>query len=332
MNFMRRRRAAVSDDRSSVVQETIASLAKPPGTPAIARTVALAEPDRTMPSESARRAFDAMFEIAYQDARSFYENAQQALKDEPALPANEWKRGINPPKPVSANVKAAAWRCVCEGGEVPTELFAEKGFSRYGREAAGDLDLLHAFRLLRITGGPSLRWDTPFAAMFDKYRETGHPTPLELQAAAEDVGFSRRDILVSLPARTPWSTDDTWPWVAALLPEFVEVIVDGQENRRSRLDKYYNAIGTLPTLPDAMRQLLLEHAVSGQKAHRSLAKSAMAGDKDLVTTVSDLLESRKYEERGEVAYWLADLGADEAAEALQKPRQRRNTTTQRVRS
>jgi hypothetical protein len=309
--------AACLDDRSAAVREAIADLTKAQEAPAAEFDVDLPEPDRAPPGDAARAAYEEMFERAYEAEQARYQHAQQWLKDNPKSPGYSWARK-GPPKRAPRELVEAGWRYLCDGGPVPGDLFDRRSLAHHARQVVSDLQPLHAFRLLRVTGG------APLPALLKNYRETGHPTPLELQAAAEDVGFTRRQILRAIPKKLPWTTEDTWPWVAALLPEFMDVIATGETDNWDSIEKYYNAVGCLPRLPGELRQLLLTQAVSGRKAHRPLAKAAMANDEGLVPSVVEILGSRKYDERAEAAFWLAELGASQAAKPLHKAAAKEN--------
>lgn len=307
-----------ADDRSSGVQEAIADLAKAHGAVVEGLDVELPDPDHTLPDDTARAAYDSIFEKVYEADRARYEREKQWLKDDPASVTFGRARemGPEPARRIPQEVAVAGWSYICDGGSAPVGIFNRGNLAHHARQVVGDLQPLHAFRLLRILSD-RLRWDTPFPALLSSYEATGHPTPMEIQAAAEDVGFGRRDVLAAIPNNMPWSADDTWPWVAALLSDFMDIIEAGETDRWG-IDKYYDAIGCLPTLPADLRRLLLAQAVSGRLAHRPLAKAAMAGDEDLVSSVIDYLGSRKFAERAEAALWLADLGADQATQALHK--------------
>ena len=304
--------ASCWDDRSAAVQSAIEELATLETETGTGYDVPLPEPDRTPPDDAAREAYSRLFDRAYEDEQARYQKAQQWLRANPNAPQYNWAQKVSPAKRMTKKSVKRGWRYICEGGEVPEALFQGTLVHRHLFGTLGELKPLHALRLLRIAG------DQPrgtFTSHLEQYRDTGHPTPLELQAAAEDVGFDRKEILRTSPSQLPWSAEDTWPWVAALLPDFIDAISGGAQ-RWERVDKYYEAVGCLPVMPRELRELLLSIAVTGPKGHRPLAKAALANQEKLLLSIVDLVASRKYEERAEAALWLAELGAVEAIEAL----------------
>ncbi len=310
-------RAECADDRSAAVHDAIAELTDAQSAPAIELDVTIPELDRSPPDAAALEAFNEMFATEYQTQVERIAQAKEWRKDNPQQARRFRLPAIERAEPTPPAVIEAAWRYVCEGGPVPEGLFGHARMQLFARPVVGRMRPLHAFRLLRVTGD-GLRWGAPIPEMTATYRQTGHPTPLELQLAAEEAGYSRHGVMSVMPRRLPWSAEDTWPWVAALLPDFMAVIASGETDYWDSIDKYYDAIATLPVMPGELRLLLLTQAVSGRKAHRPLARQALGDDPDLVPSIVEYLGSRKNDERAEAALWLASLRADDATAALHK--------------
>jgi len=275
----------------------------------------LRNPDHPLPDRAARAIYEDVFERFYQAGVAAHEREQPRLHGEPESSTNSSGSKTSPRQRVRSEVVDEGWSYICDGGRVPTGGFEWYQLKPHVFEVVGDLQPLHAFRLIRLVGPYVLRF-APFPARLDDYRRTSHPTPLELQAAAEQAGFSRRHVLNSMPAELPWSDDDTGQWVMALLPYFVDIISSGETDYGEDIAKYYDAVRCLPTLPTDLRQTLLTQALSGQKPHRSMAKAVLAGDQDLVGSVTQYLGSSHCEERTQAGIWLGEIGDIQAGTAL----------------
>lgn len=312
--------ANCSDDRSAGVRDAISDLVTVRDAPPVGLDVKLPEPDSSLPDAEAKATYEAIFDEVYRDDKARYERAQALLDGTAVAPQNRWALTVAPADRTPQNLIDLGWRYLCDGGSLPVGVFARVKSPNSVHSLLGQLAPLHACRLAQLAETP-IRWGGAFKSMLVNYPQTGHPTAAELQAAAEGAGFARREVMASVHQALPWSAEDTWPWVAALLPEFMEVITAGEVGYWDSIDKYYDAISCLPNLPGELRQLLLNQAISGRKAHRPLARGVLADDPDLVASIIGYLGSRKYGERAEAARWLADLGDDDgdgnAIKALQ---------------
>jgi len=304
-----------ADDRSASVQEAIAGLVSTDESVEPMVVVELPRVDESVPDAAARAAFDQMFELLYREDVAHYERAQEIKRDNAQQAQWHWVANVKPAERANKNVVESMWRFVCEGGTLPDGFAHNRRLARFAPKAASQMSALHAMRLERVTGG-HLRWGSAMHASAERYRATGHPTAIELQAAAEAAGFPRSEVLAAMPARHPWQAHEVAEWVIALLPDFREVIDRGAHNYWDVLDKYYDAVSTLPSIPHDLRQLLFSQAVGGRKSTRALAKRSLAGDARLIPSVVESLSSRKFEERAEAALWLVDLKADESIPAL----------------
>ncbi len=307
--------ARLDGDRSAAVADAIEELHRVQQRPAVDLDVTLPEVDATPPGDEVRLAVERMYERAYEQQRARYERAQEWARENPELARRLSPAQTTPPDRAPKKLIDATCKYVALGGKLPARA-AREGLHQ-ARHVLGELKPIHAFRLLRVAG-EQFRWGAPISKLVATYRDTGHPTAAELQAAGEAAGYERRQIMAAMPRRLPWSKEDTWPWVAALLPEFMDAIAAGQVDYWDSIEKYYDAIAALPALPGELRQLLLTQAISGRKGHRPLAKAALADDPDLVPSIIEYLSSRKNDERAEAALWLAELRAEAATDALHR--------------
>ncbi len=301
-------------DRSVSVQEAIAG-ALPTDETSEPRVVAGLPPvEEPKPGASVRAAFDEMFELVYRDDAARYAQAQRIKQDNSGRVNWGWVEYAEPAKRRPKRDVERMWRFVCEGGTLPDGIADVGRLARYAPQVASQMTPLHALRLERLIGLHRLRWTV--RALADRYRTTGHPTAIELQAAAECAGFPRREVLAAMPARHPWQPHEVAEWLAAMLPEFREMIDQGVQDYWDVADKYYDAVPTLSPIPRDLRQLLFSQAMGERKSTRALAKRALANDVALVPTVIEYLSSRKFQERAEAALWLIELHADESIPAL----------------
>lgn len=303
-----------ADDRSASVQDAIVRLVPTDESVEPLVVAELPPVDESVPDAAARASFDEMFEVLYRERVAHYERAQEAKRTNPQQAQWHWVANAEPAVRVERAVIDAVWRYLCDGGEPPDGVDNFWHLARLTVQTESKMPPLQVLRLHRATGA-SLRWNI-MTTLADRSRTTGHPTAIELHAIGEAAGFSRHEVLRAMPSRHSWAPDVVAEWVSALLPDFFEMIDRGAHSYWDVLDKYYDAVATLPSIPHDLRQLLFGQAVGGRKSTRALAKRALAHDTRLVPSVIEMLTSRKFEERAEAALWLVDLQADESIPAL----------------
>lgn len=307
------------EDRSSAVRQAVAEIIDTESQSGPVVGAELPEPDLTGPDKIVEAKYVRLFEHAHEADLREYKHRARWHKMQASMASNRVTALGPSPQKLSNQDIDAGWRYICDGGRVPTGLAGQWNVQRFADAVTDQCGPLHTFRLLALLGSsPSLSRSVPFPKFLASYRETGHPTPIEIQAAAEFVGFSRKEILAAFPKELSWSDEDILPWVAAALRDFMDVIVAGETGFRDSIEKYYSAVAVFPKLPSDLRRLLLEQSISGRKANQPLARAALINDKNLIPSVVEYLASGKYSERAEAALWLASLGCVEAITPLHK--------------
>ncbi len=161
-------------------------------------------------------------------------------------------------------------------------------------------------------------WSGP--SLIRLLRATGHPTPLELQAAAPLVDVEAtvaHEAVTEILERTDgeaWPADEVAAWARHQLPALERYLtIQTDTYRFSRLG-LFRALAAVEPRPESLTRALLACGVAGFKADQPLARAALGPSaRDLVV---EALGSRKVAERVGAAQWLRELRDPTAEPAL----------------
>lgn len=182
--------------------------------------------------------------------------------------------------------------------------------------------VLHHFGLLVQHDGTM---DTQSAACFNaRHAALGTPTLNELAALYDDMGLDGARAVLRRHCASwgevlgrDWPREAVAPFVADHLDELSASL--GRQNDWYIDDAAtYRAIATLSTLPRALVERLFPVALTGPKAHRSLAQEALARLPERDQRVTTALADGKAEVRVEAARWIGRVGIATAVPALEQ--------------
>ncbi|HEY3508131.1 MULTISPECIES: DUF4132 domain-containing protein [Kribbella] len=155
------------------------------------------------------------------------------------------------------------------------------------------------------------------------FRETGHPTLLEVALILDELGLDGRELVVDRHKRRgygalapDWPDEAVAPFVRYALPQYLEMLeITGDFYMDDEMP--FRALATLPVLPAEAVEALTRTALGQQKTKRRAAQDALARVDGFEQRAVAALQDKKADVRAVAAQWLQRLAYQPAVPALE---------------
>lgn len=154
------------------------------------------------------------------------------------------------------------------------------------------------------------------------FRETGHPTLLEVALILHELGLDGAELVVDRHKRSSgglaldWPDEAVAPFVRYALPKYLEMLeITGDFYMDD--DMPFRALATLPVLPSEAVEALTRSALGQHKTKRRAAQDALARVDGFEDRAVAALQDKKADVRAIAAHWLERLGYEPAVPALE---------------
>ncbi|MFG1818942.1 DUF4132 domain-containing protein [Kribbella sp. NPDC049174] len=162
------------------------------------------------------------------------------------------------------------------------------------------------------------------ARIFDElFKDTGHPTLLELAVLLETLGVDGRAVIADRFKRTYGGLGDDWPeeavapFVQYALPQFLELLTTASSDWYTDDKAPFRALAMLPALPQDAVDALFGVALGPRKTSRRDAQDILVRAKGVEDRIVAALTDGKADTRTNAAQWLQRLRYESAVPALE---------------